>query len=306
MFNNPYETTVLSAVPIKAIVEQLKVAAAHKLLEPVELANGNVIPGLYSVPATEKDIKPFNHPITFESFGVHYTVIDTRPFQSIDRVGGVRTTNPTEYNLAVIRGALTRYWSADRAEDFLTMGDLPAKVFTNLISQTIIRRFGLSGADAQRLIAVSALYYFSLFRDLPVGDDESAKIRMVRRLSRVTPLDPKVISDVVDLNLKLGNLNAFCDAVRMAVPSPRLEQFNPGLFAGMIGGMWFGAAAREIVIASFEYPPYFIALCYIAATERGLNRPYLGKEVQEVGKRNGLGDAFVKGVANFLEDVTHG
>ena len=304
MINNPYQTTALSGVVIKPVTEQLKVAAAEKTLLPVSLENGQNIPGLFEVNPRDKDIKPFNHPIQFESFGQTYTVIDTRAFVGVDKAGEARVTNPTEYRMAVVRGALAVGWAQGDREALLSMGDLPAKVFASLLTRMISTRLGLSPGDVQRLTAFNAIYYYSLFG---VDDDgEASLVRMSRRVQRVIQIDPRVVVEILDHKLKLTDLASYCAGLKKVIQSPRLEALNPGLLLSMIGGIWFGQAAREIVNASFEYPPYFVAMCYIAATERGLNKMYLGKEVQEIGRRAGLADAFTRSINNYIEDMSHG
>lgn len=306
MFLNPYDTTALGAFPIKAIVDQLKVLAAQKSLLSVSIGDGAPIPNLYQVDPRDKETKPFNHPIVFESFGKRYTVIDARSFTRGGADGAVTITNQSEYKLVCLRGALSLGWATDGPQEFLDFADVPARVFTNLISAMLNRRFGLAPGESLRTMIVSAIYFYSLF-DSGVGNlGEADKVRMLRRLTKIASFDTRVVEEILDMDLPLRSLQGFCESIQQAVPTPRLQSLNAGLLATMLGGMWFGAAAREIAFAAFEYPPYMYALCYMGGVDRGLNKTYIGAEVQNVGRKAGVVDSFVRSVNHYVEDLTHG
>ncbi|MDH2154292.1 hypothetical protein [Stenotrophomonas sp. GD03657] len=306
MFLNPYTTTALGAIPTKAIVDQLKVLAAQKSLLSVSVGDGDPIPGLYQIDPSDKETKPFSHPIVFESFGKLYTVIDARPFCRTNRDGGVVITSQTDYKLACLRGALSMGWARGDAHEFLNFADVPARVFTNLIASMLNRRFGLGPGESLRTMIVAGIYFYSLFEADTGPLSEATKVRMMRRLTKISPFDPRVVGEILDMDLPLKTLQGFCESLQQAVPTPRLQSLNAGLLATMLGGMWFGAAAREIAFAAFEYPPYMYALCYMGGIDRGLNKTYIGAEVQNVGRKAGVVESFVRSVNHYVEDLTHG
>lgn len=305
MFTNPYQTTTLRALVIKTHLTQLMAAAARRELVPVSNDAGTVIPGLYEVPASLTDVKPFSHPIAFESFGTKFTVIDTRAFVRYDTTGKRIVQSTFEYAMAVLRGALTMGWAEKGSGDFLAMfGDLPAKVFTNTISRAIKRRIGISDADEVRMRVVTAFYYYSLFSPSHVLD-EHAITTEAKRLIRITSAPPQLVYAILEeLRDTPDCLEAFAADLVQVINNPRMEHVSAGLITTMLGGLWFGAAAREIVSASLEFPPYFIAMCYLAATQRGLNKIEIGKEVITLGQRNGVGDAFARGVQSYINHLS--
>ena len=307
MFTYPYQTTALVGTydrAIQKVISQLMRAASNQELLPVTDRAGEPIKGLYEVPGLLKDIAPFNHPVAFESFGRHYVVIDTRPFHRYTPVGERVISNQAEYNMAVVRGELTMGWANSGSGAFLTFGDVPARVFTNVVTSAIVRRLGLSAPEYQTLAIVTAFYYYSLFTDI-TDIDESELITMAARIHRITRIDPNKIMSILSGYKTLKNLQDFCDAAKAILQSPRLDNFNPLILITMMGGVWYGAAAKEIVAVSMEYPPYFMAMCYIASVDRGYNKSYLGKEVLMAGQKNNAGKDFVRAIENYIEDITH-
>jgi hypothetical protein len=301
MFTNPYQTTALRAVVIKPLLSQLQAAASRRELVQVLNDQGEPILGLYEVPAVLTDVKPFNHPVAFESFGKAYTVIDTRAFVRSTTEGKRVIQSPFEYTMAVLRGALTLGWAQRGSGDFLAMlGDLPARVFVNTVSRAIKRRMGISDADEVRLRVVTAFYYYSLFHD--AGKlDETMVTNEAKRVIRITAAPPQQVYVIIEqLESGLGGLEDYAHAITKVIDNPRTEHLSGALILTMLGGLWFGAAAKEIVAVSLEFPPYFVAMCYLAAAQRGLNKIEIGKEVILQGQRNGVGDAFVRGVQGYI------
>ena len=86
--------------------------------------------------------------------------------------------------------------------------------------------------------------------------------------------------------------------------SPRLASLNAGFLVTAIGGVWFGANARENVAVSLEYPPLFITLVYKALMDRSYHSTMLSRFV-EISNRRDAGKDFTRNLANFLEMTAH-
>lgn len=306
MFTYPYQTTVLSGVVMKAVVAELAAAAIRQDLIPVTTPEGEKVPGLYEVPASLKDIRPFYHPVmvTPPTRDLSIVVIDTRAFTRQSQTEGQVITNPAEYNLARMRGILTQIWNAygRGPTDFLALGDLPAKVFTTTLTNAIVRRFGLSMSEWQTLSILIAFYYYSLFIREPQEMRDQALLNMVRRINRVTRVNSEVVLRQLEGKHTLTDIRSLCEFIAQEMPSSRLAELKPGIMVTLVGGIWYGAQAREIVAVSMEYPPYFLAMCYIAATDRGYNKSYLGKEAIAAGQRDNALESFVRALNNLVRE----
>lgn len=311
MFQLPYQTTPCTGYVLTGIVAALQHAAIDGQLVAAHTGKNVPVEGLFVVPPYLKSAAPFAHPIRIEASGKPLLVLDARAFTREDRVNTeLRITNPNEYEFLVLRGRLVQAWLDGYAADLQSVGLIVPQTYTRLISEAIVRRLGLSAMDQQYLAALTAFYYACQFTDQQTLD-ETETAKYAARISRITNINTVAVLQILD-QLKgndphlrvLTNLDSFIGAIRTVGSSPRLEALNVGLLVQAVGGVWFGASAREIVAVSLEYPPYFIALIYAALTDRTFHGAPLSKLVEQLNKRD-AGKDFVRNLANFLEMTSH-
>lgn len=300
MIRYPYSTTALAPQAPKTAIPLLQASIARRDL--VALENQ---PNILEVPVEIRDIKPFFHPITVEAFGGEKLVIDTRSMVRLNRAGERVIQNPNDYANMLVRARLTYLWStAPDTTVFGQVGDIPARTFTRVITDAISRRLGMPPADFLTLQIVTAFFWYSLFQ----GDgalSESELISVSNRISRITRIPPNQILQRLEGVSWATNVSAYCDLVRTAIGNGRVDSLNPAMLFTMLGGMWFGVDAANVVRAALEYPPYWIAVCYTAAVDRSFNKSLIGKEVQTANQRNNALGLFAKAVEALLEDSNH-
>jgi hypothetical protein len=311
MFLLPYQTTPCSAYVLTGIVSALQHAAIDGQLVAAQTGKNVPIEGLFVVPPYVKAVAPFAHPLRIEVSGKSMLVLDARAFTREDRINDqLRITNPNEYEFLTLRGRLTQAWTQGYESDLQSVGVIVPQVYTRLISEGIVRRLGLNPMDQQYLAVVTAFYYACLFTD-EASLQEHDVAKYAARISRITNINTIAVLQILD-QLKgedqelrvLSNIESLVEAIRKVGSSPRLEALNAGLLIQAVGGVWFGANAREMVAVSLEYPPYFIALIYMALTDRTFHGAPLSKLVEQLNKRD-AGKDFVRNLANFLEMTSH-
>lgn len=306
MFKTPYDTTACSSYVLKDIVSALQHAMVDGQLRAAQtLKNNTPIEGMYEVPSYVKSVPAFSHPVVFEHFGQKLFVVDTRPFVRDGRDGEMKVTNASEYKFMVLRGLLTKAWVEGSADDFVAMGDLPVQAFIRLVSENIVRRFGLDPMSQQIAAVITGLYYYSLF--IPAGDDFGGDqlLKVASKIARVTRIPVQRVLEILEADpdaplTKINDLASYCQELRRAVNSPRLNNFNPGLLISAVSGVWYGAAAREVVAVAMEYPPTFFAMVYSALTDRSYHGAYFSKLVAEIDRKGG-GKEFQANLVSFLE-----
>lgn len=306
MFLTPYQTTACSAYEVKGIQSALQRAEIHGDLAPAVTLKGTTLKGVYIVPPYVKDIAPFSMPLSFESQNGLAVAVDVR---GLTKVGGdqkFKIVAGAEYEGAIIRAALTLGWMKDGPNEMRRFNDIAAKVFIRLLSESLSRRLNLGPYEQQALTVVTGLFYYSNFmveRSAAKGEDFSQddKDRIAVAVSRLTRISPQTVANFLSVDLPLiTNLDTYCDALRAVVQSPRLERVDAALIMTLMGGLWFGGNARQLMAVALEYPPVWLALIYQALTDRSFHGAQLTKMV-EAEDRNKAGANFIRDVGSYLE-----
>ena len=295
MFVNPYSTTALAPQTPKGIVPELQAAMARRELLAVE---GH--PRILEVPVALRDIKPFFHPMIVESFGQDYVIIDTRSMVRESRSGERVVQNPGDYSNMVVRARLTYLWSVvGTVAGFTQVGDIPARTFTRVITDAIARRLGMQPADFLSLQIATAFYYYSLFRQ-PGPVSESDLLTVCNQITRITRIPANLILPKLEGAQWLNDVSEYCQFVKRILGNSRAENLNPSLLYTMLGGMWFGVDAPNVVRAALEFPPYWVAVCYTAAVDRSYNKSLIGKEIHTANQRNNVLGLFSRAVEDLM------
>lgn len=300
MFEYPYSTTALAAFAPKGLIPQLQAAIARR-----ELPEVDEHASIREVPSTLKDIKPFHHPVVFESFGRHYVVVDTRAVVRYTSDGTRVVQNAADYNAIIARARLTYMWSVQVAvEPFKQLGDVPARTFTRILTEALSKRLGMSPAEYLKISVVSAYYYFGLFMSADELKNPDT-LSMVNRIQRLTRIQPQAIMEILDGAAPPSNITEYSTLLQKTLGTLRGEKISPAFIYTILGGFWFGADARGVVAAALEFPPYFIGMCYTAAVDRSFNKTLLGKEVLTFNNRDQSLTHFVASVKSLMQDADY-
>ncbi len=304
MFLTPYRTTQCSSIDVKGIQGALQRHEIHGDLAPAVTPKGSTLQGVVVVPPYVKSLKPFDLPVDYEGPKGLKVAVDVRGFTRATGDSTYKVVAGAEYEGAILRGALTYAWINDlhnATVDMRRFHDLPAKVFVRLLSETIVRHLNLSPADQQGVVAAAGLLYYSNFI---VGNDALSADELERitiAVSRISRISPQKVAELYSGDLpRVTDLDSFCDALRYITKNPRLEKVQAAFIITLMGGIWYGGAARRLVAVALEYPPVWLALVYQAATDRSFHGARLTKIVEEED-RNNAKTIFARQIVDYLE-----
>jgi hypothetical protein len=116
---------------------------------------------------------------------------------------------------------------------------------------------------------------------------------MVNKIAMATRAPAKRVFEICDELKPQHNLVEFCEAVKKATGSIRLEDFNEGVLLAISSGNWFGTNARENMAVALEHIPTWLMICYACLSEATFKRSTVAKLVERFG-RGPTGDSFVR------------
>lgn len=309
MFLTPYQTSACSSYDVKSIQSALQRADVHGDLAPAATLKGTVLEGVFIVPPYVKDIKPFTMPLEFQSTKGPAFAVDVRGVTKAVGETQFKVMVGGEYEGAILRAALSRAWVNGGHTDMRRFNDISARVFIRLLSETLVRRLNLSPQDQQAVTVVCGLLYYSNF--IPVDShhpelpaDELERISV--GVARLTRINPQTVHDLLTNQPipRVRNLETFCQALRVVVDSPRLQNVDAAFIMTLMGGYWYGGNARQLMACALEYPPVWMTLIYQALNDRSFRSTQLSK-MAEVENRNNSGAQFIRDVASYLEIMSN-
>ncbi|QVD49099.1 hypothetical protein LUCX_29 [Xanthomonas phage vB_XciM_LucasX] len=306
MFSSPYQTTACSAYQhqVPAIQSALKRALIHDDLAPAESLKGTKFPGVYMVPPHAKEVPNFTMPIEFESPNGLAVAVDIRGLVKSTGESSFKIQAPAEYAGLVLRGALTLGWLKGDQSTMRRFNDLAAKVFVRLLSESLVRRLGLSPYDQPAVVVVCGLFYYCNFIDGKQAVSKAEKDKIAVAVARLSRIAPNTVAEILEQELPpIQSLDSFCDALRAVLNNPRLENVNAAFIMTLMGGLWYGGNARQIMAVALEYPPVWLSLIYQAVDDRSFSGAGLTKMV-DTENRNNAARAFSLDVAQYLEQLS--
>lgn len=253
---------------------------------------------LYGFSNTELDIEPFHHPLIDEENG--WIALDLRNLIKVDRNNfSFEIRNEAEFNLTLIRFILTGLWLTEERNQ-LTSLVFPHIVFSTWISDNLTKRFGLDLVSQANLKALSFIYYYTLFKDSELTEEDISKLYIKAKSDFVVQ---DVITEVGSKIDSLNSIDDFCRNVFSVTNNLRLKGFDYTVLLNTLINSWFGSNAKELVMLSLEHPPTFISLVYNALIQRNFKKTVIGQIVDKKNKR-GSGDLFIKELSTIIKTKT--
>lgn len=220
----------------------------------------------------EQDLPYFAHPIVVSMKALahrkepDYLVADMRPFINVN--GDLAIRNGSEYAFAKLRLILSRRWyEGGDLSAFTYLSTVAGGIYSSWISENVSRRLGLDPGDQLKLAIVAAVYYHSLFTNQSFTEADKQKIAI--SVSRAVRADAQQVFQVLDEIKEMNTLEDFISAVKQQLDgNPRVDPLNVGLLVTLLSTSWWGTNAKEISAVAIDHPPTWLALLYIAFTER--------------------------------------
>ena len=304
--NSAFDTAACAGVPLSKLID-----AATRALVSGSLPELNVRAGLreegFLIHLVEggnafaDEVPYFHHPLIFNAQGVgdreskSVIIIDVRNYGRYDaqrRRFVVR--NAPEYSLAVRRAILNKLWMEGRPEILRDVSDLPVMTFCALLSDTIGHRFSATPYEQSVIATLAAFYYYSQFtNDDDFGDAE--RHLLTGKIHRITQVPVELVQDVIREVKCLHGIESLIDTIRNHVNNPAFDNFNLATLLTLVRNSWFGSGASEIVGASMEHTPTWIALVEASVASQTFKRTPLSRLSQRF-TRNNIAGSFLRSV----------
>lgn len=303
MFIAPYDTTAISTYNLQTTLRELRVAKINGDLRVVRNSAGERLEGVLEVPPYVKSVPAFGHPICLGGGDESDWIIDTRAFVSPRESEQTVIVGTADYRFLTLRALLSRAWADGDTTSFLSTGDLAPTLYISLIAEGLSRRLALSPLEQMPLSAITALYYYLQFERTP-PESETFKNLLATKVSRITRIPPARVFEILDQVQYPMDLSSYCEQVKVLVDNPKLHGLTPALIYTAVGGIWFGANAREVTAVALEYPPYLHAMLYTCLTSSAYSRSLFGAAVKRFDRRE-LGKNLVQAINPLLRTGAH-
>lgn len=300
MFISPYETLACRRHRIRPVEMAIKNESIMGTLKPSPMGGGRK--NIFLVTHECRDVPPFAHPIISKDListaNGHVAVIDARGNTRVDKnTGNLMPTG--DFIFAENRAFLSlACWAEGNSRDLLTMGDLPMRVFSAILSENVGRRDNLAPEVIEYLRVMSAYYYIGLHHeDLPT--DEVAMGGYARVISRAVSIPIPTVESVIRDVPHLKDLERYTVVVSQSGMSERLSRHTAAMMMNWLGGMWFGPNATEVAAVSLEHPPTFVAMLYSALIDNNFRKTMIRQITDRIDRRGELAGTFIVNMKNI-------
>lgn len=315
MFKAPYETTMLAihnVVKIKNEIELENINNPDTLVTldtSYNYVNENVL--VINDPETTTHIPMFTQPLIVNTKPLandskfNQFVVDCRGFVSKSRDGMLVIKKPAQYKNHILGAALSSYWYMDGSKNLLNASKFVTKVFSNWVTGTLATKLNLDELAQVRTSAITAYYFLCLFEDVsPYSErvlaDDDKIYEMGIKVGYATGLKVADAIDMIKDIPTMANINDLSAALKDHGGSDRFKQLNTPLLYMLLGRFGMNGLTPETVLAATEYPPLFISMVYVAATERGYNKSAIGNIVHNLRNMNEV-KMFIMEITSILE-----
>lgn len=283
-----YETMALKPFVLDKI---LKGIATDNLRGELSNSDMKGIAPIRVLQRKDSDTPAFAHPVIVTNNEINsiygddrQVIVDVRTMVSAT-YEGVKIRDAREYQFRLVRAALEQTWQHDNARmDLQMVSDIPMAVYCRLISEALTQRLGLDPQTQAKLAALAGIFYCQLFEGLPSPEAMSRNLAVTARVTRIpvaTILEwfPMMAEE----QPVFSSLHHWCGFASEQIGNPRLNKLNPAfLFASL--GSWPSQSGNEVMQCALEFPPTWVAMCYMAVDERSLRNSRIGRLVQNFNK----------------------
>ena len=306
MFNTPYDTTAMVGHTTDTVRQKImEDYALNSGTGAVRNFEGDIPNKLYMVIDGNALIPLFEHPVVVNLGNSYGVVADMRGTVAVDRTGKLSVRSMPTYEFNKTRLSLQRNWLSGDAStpDTLVLdtsdrqiADFPCVIFSRWVSETLTRRLGLTIDTQLRVQVLSAFHYISMHKNItgePVSDMEL--VGVIRKIQVATRIPPDTIAEIVDQLPFFKNVGELMHYVEERTGSPRLEGIDVASLFSFLKGSWSGRNPSEVIAVAMEYPPLFMAMCYMGLKEPGFKSTNIGT-LCKMEARNTAAVAFIESV----------
>lgn len=302
MINNPYEAQLCPKYDLTRLKKEIILANINDELIVTKSLSNKVYSNILQISPVNKTIPQFYQPIVLNELD-NKILIDTRALIRYQNNGLIEVTVKNEFQFFLLRAILMDAWMKNENKNLLNLGDIHIAAFVKFLTNQIVKRFNFNPLEYQQISAISGFYYLCLFNPSDVFDgDENQllKLKFAQKISQITKVPDSITNEIFEKLNYIDTIDGFVESIKKIISNPKTDLLNTGLVVTLLAGSWFGNGSREIVATSLEYPPNFIALVFMALTDRTYHSTYFTKTVETVNNKNS-GENFLRALKLFLE-----
>lgn len=205
--------------------------------------------------------------------------------------------NGPEYTWSLKRAILNKLWVEGKVNALRDISILPVSVYASLISESIARRFALDPAEQMKIAVLSAFFYYCLFTDNSLSEDELN--RTAGNIARATKVPADKVFALLEGVPTLHSLDDLCTIIAQKVGNISLENLNVGTLFAVCCGTWFGTNARENMAVGLEHIPTWLMIVSASLESATYKRSTLTKISMRFDKNN-AGNALSRSLEHLL------
>ena len=293
MINKSYEHPLLRVYSASDLTTEL---VAHSITENTPNAKDTKV---RMVIVKDNDLRPFYHPVILKGNDVF---IDARTYTKVDRDGGYKVTNETEFDLATMRAELELIWQGDGRYALNNLKTVPGQYYVKWFAQAYTFLYNLSPANYMKVSIASGLYFFCQFLTPEEWDDDTVN-KAVSFISRVTGAPATMVAEYVDFIKYIPSATFFVELLRNLVSDGTFDKLDTRVHYNIISNGWRGVHGKEVGMLASDYPPAFMASVVAAATDRSFRNTPLQVTI-DMTKKSIDSDEFVNGLKSTILTLT--
>lgn len=270
MLLSPYHTIHGSAVQYKKLEPMLRREIIERSDGIVQVEVEDGLPLTYSLTKSD-DIPIFNQCLQIEHNKQTYVISDDRQANH----------SPRERLLNDLNLRFTSIWMNGNSSMLQQSTILAGRVFTNIVTNAVIQRYGLSMQELAYIKTAAAIYYNSMHHD-----EEPESYKLIRSIKNYTGLASTDVEKHIDSGG--GYITSVSGLANAIVKSgnPALRSFNDVALMTILSGIYYGLNSKEHIAISLEYPPRWVSMVALVMQDAGFNKTILGSTTKKLMQRD--------------------
>jgi hypothetical protein len=287
----PYEATLGRLFKPDEYTRSVRRGIIDLPLSPVVAADGSLIQNAFFVtPQPEhEDVVNFKEFINLGTEDKPQLVIDARQYMKYDERSGVtRTYLTNDWQLQVVRMAMTLALMREGTAAFSRLTDLPARVFIDWVAGRMVSEYKLRPASEMLVRIIVATYYQSLIMPEIVepGEERLKAAPIIARLSYapITTVLELLDSESSEAIGPLKNANDLAVALSEHSRALTIGKIKFADLHHILKSTWFGTNSTELVGIGIEHLPTWIAVLYTAVTDKSFRKSKITELAEKVDR----------------------
>lgn len=196
----------------------------------------------------------------------NYLLTDMRPFVT---EGGVKRMAARDYQYRHTRQVLTAIWMSGNQKRFLSDTAVAGATFVTMVTNRLNQVYQLDGFQLLMVRLISSIYYGQCHRKMPSTAEE-------RQRDASTymgyPLSESIIAWSDALDIPMYRISDYVHTMVEELKNPKFRNLTPATFMTHMRSMIYFYRSEVDIAIALEYPPVWVAMVHLVATDPSLKR----------------------------------